>query len=235
MANMERVNEKISQYGDALLLRAAVSNLPWIGSTLDMILSSKAQKFTEERIMKLLSDLELELAKVDEEKIDKDYLDSEEFYDLMMNAFRATVKTRSEAKIRTYALILKSSLTYKAKTVPPENYLFAIEQLGDLDLFIANAIYNQQKDIVLHNINGIIDEKVDDSVEPDLSVIKKAGWDQLPETCGLGFDDLIFHFKRIENVGLISEVTGAYLGYGGGVYRITKAFKRLKNFIHDEY
>jgi len=61
------------------------------------------------RIQKLIQLLKEEIALVDQTKIDKLYLESEEGYDLFRKMFITTLETMNENKIQLYARILVRS------------------------------------------------------------------------------------------------------------------------------
>lgn len=223
----EKIREGIEKYADNAWLKMGVSNIPYIGPLVDELLSVQAGKITKERVMALIEGLSAEIKRLEESKLDKDYVNTEEFFDLLTHAIRIAIRNRGKQKLSILIALLKSSLTYKVKTVPPETFLYAIEELSERDLFVALALYELEKNISPQSAS------FPRSSDNELMEIRFAGWDKLPDITGLDFDDLQFHFKRLESAGLIREITGMYLGYTGGVYRITNAFKRLMEFISD--
>jgi hypothetical protein len=81
----KRINSNIESaaviYSQNTAMRTAISLIPGIGSTIDLILSSGGQTIQTGRINSTISNLRDEMSKIDVAKIDKKFLDSEEFYD----------------------------------------------------------------------------------------------------------------------------------------------------------
>jgi len=93
------------QYEENTVLRAAVVSIPLLGGGLDMIFASEGQRAAKERLYKLIEAIKERTVQLEEEAVSKEYLESEEFIDLVMKAFDSATKTRDE-KIRWYARIL---------------------------------------------------------------------------------------------------------------------------------
>ena len=71
----------------------------------------------------------------------------------------------------------------------------------------------------------------EDSSNNELNFVKNHGWEKLPELTKLSWNELSFHLHNLEHAGLLSEITGTYIGYLGGVYRITSTFKKIMSLI----
>jgi hypothetical protein len=88
---VKKINDSIEiaavNYSQNTALTAAISLLPGIGASIDLILSSGGQNIQTRRIYDTISNLEDEQCQIDETKIDKKFLDTEEFYDFMMRTF----------------------------------------------------------------------------------------------------------------------------------------------------
>ncbi len=87
-------------YADNTALLTAVTAIPYVGGPLDVLFSAKGQKMTHTRILTLLDELKQAMAEVEEESVRKEFLESEEFFDLTMKALEASSRTRHAAKIR---------------------------------------------------------------------------------------------------------------------------------------
>ena len=81
--------------------RAFVLAIPGIGGSLDLVISSGGQR-SEERIHEFLDDMKKDMQErleaVEDSAIDEEYLQSEEFFDLLMKALDTAIKTRDETK-----------------------------------------------------------------------------------------------------------------------------------------
>jgi len=212
-------------YENNTALRAVVNVIPYIGSSLDVLFASKGKEIIQKRINTFLSELHLEMEKVKEEKVDKAYLESEEFFDLLISALEKVSKTRSKRKISLYAKILKNAvLVDKVKDHDePEKYLSVVAELSEDEILLAKIIYDQQKERP-------------HSGENELRWAKNKGWNELPKLAKdfSSPDDLCFLLNRIAKSGLLREITGTFLDYQGGVYVITETFRKIMDFLdHD--
>ena len=52
----EKTNSAIEKYSENAILRASISTIPFIGSPLDIFLTTKAQKIVNDRIMSLFDE-----------------------------------------------------------------------------------------------------------------------------------------------------------------------------------
>jgi hypothetical protein len=96
-----RIRKKIAKklegaaikYSQNAELRAAMNLIPNIGSVIDVWISSKGQNLQQKRLLYTVSCLTDEMKKIKIEKIDKEFLDTEEFYDILRRTFENSIKT----------------------------------------------------------------------------------------------------------------------------------------------
>lgn len=201
-------------------LRSLVVAIPGIGGSLDLLIAGRGQRLAQERIVNLLSGLKEEMSEVRSDMLDRVFLETDEWADLVIKAVDAATKSRDKAKIRLYARILRSAATFQDRgAFSPEEYLDALAELTPREVVVARAIYGRQQDVP--------------SSEQDLfKWAKDRGWDRLPQDCpSVPEEDLPFILIRLERSGLIKEITGMYWDYQGGMYIITNAFRQLVQYI----
>lgn len=219
---LSEVARKASEtYANNTALRAVITAIPYIGGSLDVIFVSKASKIYQERIKALLENLKTEMSLIGEEMIDKEYLRSEEFFDVVVKVIEASSRTRDREKIRLYAKLLCGSVAIQdRREFFAEDYLNILVELTPRELEVARAIYEQQGN------------SRPSSDETPLQWAWRMGWKKLPEKLRVtSRDDLPFVLQRVSRSGLIKEMTGEYVGYEGGVYLITETFRRLMDFL----
>jgi len=94
----EEVNNKISKasevYAENTILRAAVNAIPYVGSSLDVIFASKGQEIIRSRLNCLLDNLKQEMDKIKENKVDRKYLESGEWFDIILKCIDLSVKNK---------------------------------------------------------------------------------------------------------------------------------------------
>jgi hypothetical protein len=225
----KRINSNIESaaviYSQNTTMRTAISLIPGIGSTIDLILSSGDQKIQTGRINSTISNLRDEMSKIDVSKIDKKFLDSEEFYDLMMQTFERCSRTRHVEKVILYCKILAHSVLIEnlEERSSAEDFIGFIDELSFKDIKLGLKMYEQQKDIP---------EKFDsDKGNTELKFAVEHGWHDLKTICQLTEVEFRISLGKLARTSLIKEIIGTYVSYPGGIYVITPTFQRLMNFI----
>ncbi len=207
------------RYSDNIALRATINLIPTIGGSLDVIFSSRGQALAAQRLTQFIDDLRTEMRLLETRVVDKDYLESEQWVDLVMRAMEAAARTRDREKIRLYAKILKGAVSNRnLREFSPEEYLTILSEMTPLEIQVATSIYRQQSDRPQEGEN-------------ELTWAQRKEWDKIPERVSVSHDDMPFILIRLERTGLIKEITGAFWGYEGGVYVVTEAFRKMMQFL----
>jgi len=99
-----------------LATKSIVERIPYIGSIIsNAYFEVRSRKFMR-RLESLCKQLSMELMKLKKEKIDNNFLKSDEFSDIIDEVFQKVLKTSNEERIRAYRNILIGSML---KTHPP--------------------------------------------------------------------------------------------------------------------
>ncbi|MBC7845939.1 MAG: hypothetical protein H7Y10_05565 [Flavobacterium sp.] len=210
-------------YNDLSNLRIAISSIPFLGSQLDMYLSAPGQKFIEERFEYMIEQLQQELDGIEEYLINKEIIASEECFDLVQKAFIATAKTRQREKLKLFAKILKGSLIKRKKLYDPELYLKIVDELSVRELEIASLLYEVK---VKRKIKIEGENEAEDGMTNDPYWFSK----HYPK---FSKDELEFTLLRLEKTGLVKELVGSFIGYGGSQYEPTSLLSDFMNFIEN--
>jgi hypothetical protein len=224
----KKINSNIESaaitYSQNTALRTAISLVPGIGPTIDLILSSGGQNIQIKRICNIISILKTEMTKIDETGIDKKFLKSEEFYDFLMRTFESCSRTRHREKVILYCKILGHSVLIDnvSERSSTEDFIGFIDELTLKDLKVGMKIYEQQNDMP---------EKFDFEENTELKFAVRRGWHDIMYMCDLNEIDFGITLGKLARTGLIKEIVGMYMGYKGGLYLITPTFKKLMNFI----
>lgn len=219
----EKFHNAAIAYSDISELRALVNLIPVIGSSIDVIISSEAQKVQFKRIQGTISHLTDEMRDIDEEKIDRSFLETEEFFDLLLLFFEKCMKTRHSEKIILNCKILAGSVLFDSKNERQFAYdiLNNIADLSPTDLKLSIMIYEQQKGELPH----FTDEY------RELQFVKERRWDDLLQQSKMHEIEFNLSLFNLTKSGLIREVLGSYIGYYGGKYVITDAFRKLMLYV----
>jgi len=96
------------RYGELILVRATVQAIPWVGGTLDTLLSSRGSKIQHERVIHFLGELDARLHQL--EAVGE--TNEEGFYDLMINVFDSVIRARSEKKRAYFAQLVTNQIAF---------------------------------------------------------------------------------------------------------------------------
>ncbi|WP_061243967.1 hypothetical protein [Leptospira interrogans] len=213
--SQELFNKVAKKYESSVAFKLAIAAIPKIGGLIDILLSTKASELSNNRIETLIQNLSRKMDQIENYKIKMSFLNSEEFYDLFVQAASATIKTRSILKIQEYATILVSSIITEINDqFTYEDYMNVLISLTEKELIFMKAIYDELKN------------------PADYKMISENVLLQLIERKNLPKADPNFIIGRLVSMGLITEFKADVIGYGGGVYEMTLAFRELMEAIN---
>ena len=199
----------IDLYGRTGELRAFIAAIPILGGPIDVLISTRGSALAERRMLSLLDDLREAMTLIDGDKVDRTYLETEEFADLMMRALRAAAQTRDREQIRVYAaILLGATATDRAADFDSESALSAVAELSPVEVELARLIYDRVKPL-----GG-----------------GTHGWGNPYDWLPTQFknEHLVFHLNRIERTGLIQHVVrGGPVGPTVEYYEVTPTFVRI--------
>jgi hypothetical protein len=222
--NVERAAEV---YADTPSLYLPVLAIPGIGSIIDTLFRHKASEVLHRRCTELWEATKAEVTRIDIDKIDKSFFESEEGYDLIVKAMHAAFETGNKDKMRLYARILISSgLLDKAKfRYYSKDFISLLLDLLPADLAVAREIYKQQKDTPA--------DITDPEATSEVHIVRDSGFYRTPELLHLEKGEFDFALTKLVRSGLIRQVVGSYVGYNGDAYRITHTFRKMMDLIED--
>jgi hypothetical protein len=212
---IERVDEIHSSYSNNTTLRAGVTLIPYIGGALDVLFSHKGQEIMNERIESAFQKVKDEAQKLDESKIDYDFLESEEFFDIVYRTFDEIRKTRLKEKHKLFARILAKSTLNTNKSFEINKFQNILSSIDIEDIFVAQYLINNK-----------------DKVESSDHDIKNNFWKEM-NIDGLSNEELQMSLNTLFALGLITERYGAAFDYSGGHYKISKLLKEFLVFIKE--
>lgn len=116
MTNKKNQNEgnsiqKISeQYSDITVIRALIQAIPYVGGSLDTLLSDSGQKFKMQRIESLIADINVRLSDLRIDPVLVSIEQKEEMYDMLLFSFEECARTRSELKRKNFSRIITNQI-----------------------------------------------------------------------------------------------------------------------------
>ena len=166
-------------------IKSLLSTLSWIGPAA----IGAWDGYRGSRLNEFINELSERLNKLDEMKVDKDYIQSEEFYDLFHKALRTIASHRSKIKARfILGLIIESVRNDKDRDFTisqKESFITILDQLSDEEMkllynFCAGKYPNMTKDKFYEKAKGF---EIDGLMAKG---ILAPGWDQRLRETALG-------------------------------------------------
>lgn len=100
-------------YSQNIALRTVVNLIPYVGSAMDIILTSQWSRITEKRLNDFLEFTKKEFDNINNKSINKEFIESDDFVDLTVKCLTTATKTRNQKKIALLAKILKNAAISK--------------------------------------------------------------------------------------------------------------------------
>ena len=197
----------IQKYEGNTVLRVIINLIPYVGGSLDVALSKWSQ-IRQRRVEELLGATSEELQGVQEDAIKKEYLESEEFYDLVYQIVNHALANRCPETRRAYAKVVKTAILNEETTSNLEDLIRQIEEIKEKDIYFLRAI----KDVISsgENLTGVT-----------LSV-GVAGYDTLE--CEL-------MLYRFENLGLLDHSRDMMTRRGTMPFHKLPLFDKLVSYL----
>jgi uncharacterized protein YjiS (DUF1127 family) len=107
------VTEASVRYSESTLLRSLITAIPFVGGSIDVLLSGHGAKFQQQRLESFLIELECEMQKVAPQNWLGSLDESEELFDLFVLALESVTRSRSTQKRRHFATLLRLASTYR--------------------------------------------------------------------------------------------------------------------------
>ncbi len=192
LRKLEKSVERAAEaYANTPPLYLPVLAIPEIGPIIDTLFRHKAGETLHRRYTELWKATKAEVIRVDMNKIDKSFFESEEGYDLIVKAVHAAFETANNDKMRLYARILVSSaLLDKAKfRYYSKDFISLLLDLLPADLAVAREMYIQQKDTPA--------DIIDPNVTSELRIVQNSGFYQIPELLQLEKAEFDFALTKL--------------------------------------
>jgi predicted RNA-binding protein with EMAP domain len=104
------VDRMLAWYGSQPWLRAVIQAIPYGGGPADTLLAWRALNLNKRRVEELFGNISERLSSVEESSLDKEFLQSEQFFDLLRNCADIVAKTSSEYKRKHVADFLAGTI-----------------------------------------------------------------------------------------------------------------------------
>ncbi len=141
-AGFERAVEAINS---DFAINSLLVSMPILGPIIREFIGAKASKIVQRRLTELFTGIEAKIATIKDNELDKEFFETEEFFDLLSKAMKFSSETRHIEKIDLFANIVGNACRNGARVdYDPEWYLQIINELTVVEWQVAVGLYNLQ-------------------------------------------------------------------------------------------
>lgn len=196
-----------TEYADNPHLKAFVTLIPYLGSTIDKYLGDRADKIKQKRLEIFLNGIWFNLQNFREE-VDETFVKEEKFYDLFHTCLESSLNTRNKEKqalnISLISKALKGDFQDFSAT---EDFAKALNDLTGNEIIFLSIIYRQCK----------ANPKQENRIENHLEYSKRVQWREAVENeLNMDQNTIDHYLSSIARTGILSKIDGTYLNYTGG-------------------
>lgn len=130
------------KYGDITALRALMQAIPYVGGSLDTLLSDSGQKIKWRRVEDFLQKLNERISRLEKEPEITNLAENENAYDLLSYGLEQAVKTRHEEKRQYFAAVISNQIGKNKDWGEAETALRLVAELSELHVHILKAAIN---------------------------------------------------------------------------------------------
>lgn len=124
-----------------ILLTTLTSMIPTVGGPLSILIDKYIPERRQQRLYNFMDDFFCDLKSLEEKKVDKDYLQSEEFGYLLEQSIIYISKSYQKEKIKSFKnILLHSLIDQETSQDVKEIYLSLVDELTELDIIVLKKI-----------------------------------------------------------------------------------------------
>jgi hypothetical protein len=145
VATQQELNSALTKYKDEaqttaarIAIRTLVAGIPYAGSPILELIDGLAQRRTQDRLNIVFATMKDCLDRVEEEKIDRAFFESEEFQSLLFLTTEKLQSTHDTAKLKMFATALANAGNVDFDGEDKEQYVRVLRDLSVKDLNILN-------------------------------------------------------------------------------------------------
>lgn len=198
------------RYESNPFLRMLVNAIPYVGSSIDVLLSAKWSEFHSKRVEDFISKTQAEMEELQESSLRKDLLESPEFYDLVYRIAQSVISSRFDQTRTGYARVIKSAITGEESFISLEELVQQISDLGEMDIQYIIAIKK-----LIHSGQIITGETMSNELAQ----------------YGYSVMDCERHLYRFGIYGLLDYQRNSLIGRGKMPFEVLPFFHKLTSYL----
>lgn len=144
---LKKIETVIGTYSGNSWARALISSIPYAGGAIDILITSRHDQIVKKRFEKFIFELKHKIAKLEENQVNLEFLETENAHDILYLSFEKISKIKDKERIEAIAEIIVKSL--QKDTIIEFASYDAINILGELseqEAFILSKAYELYKE-----------------------------------------------------------------------------------------
>jgi hypothetical protein len=196
---------------------ALVSQVPIFGTAIISTLDARASELAEKNTKLLAENLKKEMDRLDEEKVDMDFFQTDEFVSLLCEVVVRNAYAYEQEKIKLYARLIANSTAYGKSEMPyKEGFIRIIDEFSVDHIRLLSLINTQSETFNKtqegsQNLARSLDGKVYERIFPRATEVLG-----ITESRTLAYCDQMVRFGLLRAVAMYDGESGFYelTGYG---------------------
>lgn len=218
LAKIDDTNERIS---DSPIIKGLIdgglSLIPFLGSAISSSLDTRAFQLFEENSRKFTEEVRQIVGNLDENKLDKEFIESPEFTSLLIGTLARNAHSYQQEKTRAYAKLFVSFLTNPGSSVSyKEGFIRIIDEL-DIDHI---------------RIVAFIFERTNNPVETDERLKDRVVAEEISIVLNIPVDRTLAYCQQLIRYGLLRDWgIGKFGAYKPDKFAITDYGRELSQYL----
>jgi hypothetical protein len=147
LKKVDEINERLSDIPIVKgLFEGGLSLLPGIGTVITTTLNTRLSKLQEKNSNVFIKEVREQLDSINKDKIDKTFIESDEFVSLLTDILVRNAQGHEEEKVKIYATVFVNALLSENAEVPyKEGFIQIIDALSLAHIRALSFLYNKEQ------------------------------------------------------------------------------------------
>ncbi len=220
-----KVLSKVDQVSDVIssspivkgLIDGGLSLVPFFGQAITSALDTRAFQLFEANSRQFAEEVHRVVSGLDESKLDKQFIESDEFVSLLAEILAHNARTYEQEKVRLYARVFVNAATYsKSKTPYKEGFVRIIDELSIDHVRALAFVYERSKTL---------------SADNEKSGTNRVLVEEIAEALNVPSSRIQAYCEQMIRFGLLRDWAIGKYGYKPGSFAMTDYGCELAEFL----
>lgn len=148
------------QYANSGRWRALVNLVPYVGGSLDVLITTRHEELAKKRFELLIDGISERVTKLEESQINNKFLTSEEAHDLFFLSVEKSIRLNDTQRIKGIASIIVDSMRNDPESkINPMDAIIVIGEMSNQEAYVLSRIYYifiQHSDLLIGSFNTLV-------------------------------------------------------------------------------